>query len=223
MLGAEGVKKRIISRLKASMPAGIEAVAHEAGVDPRAIPAPKVYYPSRILPRSLPADRFPAVSVFVEETDGDLGTGIANPGAKVEQFQIRYNVTIGVHTMVANSGSLKATLEAERLVSAVLRSLMWKRILVGDGKDSATVGAIDWRLEFDSNPFDDEMNAWLGFAGTTVKISTNEFFDHAPFRDTPAYLTGFEVYAQDPVTGEDIQSTIDDEYDGPTPKPAHIP
>ena len=116
MLGAEGVKTLVIRRLMDVLPRSLQIRREILGCDPAELPDPVRYVPSPEV--DLAVGEWPAVSVAVDDTPGEIsnaGPIDADDQGIVQQYQLEYNVLVGVYTWSSDSspaGALIARLQA---------------------------------------------------------------------------------------------------------------
>ena len=216
MLGAEGVKTLVIRRLMDVLPRSLQIRREILGCDPGELPDPVRYVPSPEV--DLAVGEWPAVSVAVDDTPGEIsnaGPIDADEQGIVHQYQLEYNVLVGVYAMSADSsqtGALIARLQAERLALACREALLQRPMLVEakkDHTDQAHVNYDRWVEDYGAIPPDEDAGAWFGTAQLRVPILATEFLDRSPYMDRNWYvLTDVDLYRQDPVTREYIPGTF---------------
>ena len=216
MLGAEGVKTLVIRRLMTVLPKSLEVRRQIVGCDPAELPDPVRYVPSPEV--DLAVGEWPAISVAVDDTPGEIsnaGPIDADEQGIVHQYQLEYNVLVGVYAMSADSsetGALIARLQAERLALACREALLQRPMLVEAKKeytDQAKVNYERWVEDYDALQPGGDKGAWFGAAQLRVPILATEFLDRSPYMDRNWYmLTDVDIYRQDPVTHEYIPETF---------------
>lgn len=216
MLGAEGVKTHVIRRLMTVLPTALEVRRQIVGCDPAELPDPVRYVPSPVL--NLGVGEYPAITVAVDDTPGEIsnaGPINADEQGIVHQYQLEYNVLVGVYAMSADSsetGALIARLQAERLALACREALLQRPMLVEAKKeytDQAKVNYKRWVEDYDALQPGGDKGAWFGAAQLRVPVLATEFLDRSPYMDRNWYvLTDVDLYRQDPVTREYIPGTF---------------
>ena len=216
MLGAEGVKTSVIRRLMEVLPKSLQIRREILGCDPAELPAPVRYVPSPVL--NLGVGEYPAITVAVDDTPGEIsnkGPVDADEQGIVHQYQLEYNVLVGVYAMSADSsetGALIARLQAERLALACREALLQRPMLVEAKKeytDQAKVNYERWVEDYDALQPGGDKGAWFGAAQLRVPVLATEFLDRSPYMDRNWYmLTDVDIYRQDPVTREYIPETF---------------
>lgn len=216
MLGAEGVKTLVIRRLMEVLPKSLEVRRQIVGCDPAELPDPVRYVPSSEI--NLAVGEYPAVTVTVDDTPGEIsnaGPIDADEQGIVQQYQLEYNVLIGVYAMSADSsetGALIARLQAERLALGCREALLQRPMLVNAQKehtDQAEVNYKRWIEDYGALQVGGDKGAWFGAAQLRVPILATEFLDRSPYMDHNWYvLTDVDLYRQDPVTREYIPGTF---------------
>ena len=216
MLGAEGVKTLVIRRLMDVLPKSLQIRREILGCDPAELPDPVRYVPSPEV--DLAVGEWPAISVAVDDTPGEIsnaGPIDADDQGIVQQYQLEYNVLVGVYTWSADSspaGALIARLQAERLALGCREALLQRPMLVDakkDHTDQAHVNYDRWVEDYGALAPDQDAGGWIGTAQLRVPILATEFLDRSPYMDHNWYvLTDVDLYRQDPVTREYIPGTF---------------
>lgn len=216
MLGAEGVKTLVIRRLMTVLPKSLEVRRQIVGCDPAELPDPVRYVPSSEI--NLAVGEYPAVTVTVDDTPGEIsnaGPIDADDQGIVHQYQLEYNVIVGVYAMSADSsetGALIARLQAERLALGCREALLQRPMLVNAQKehtDQAEVNYKRWIEDYGALQVGGDKGAWFGAAQLRVPILATEFLDRSPYMDRTWYmLTDVDAYRQDPVTHEYIPESF---------------
>lgn len=226
MLGAEGVKSLVIARLAEVVPKSLDIRRHVVGADAVELPDVAAYYPEPEV--EINSGPWPFVTVHVDDTPGEISNQAPPAGSTelVQEFQLEYNLIVGVNTWSAGAGqsaALAARLQAERIALACREALLQNRTLLtarGEYADWAEVNYARWVEDYGvySEP---QAGAWIGQAALKVPVLAHEYLDRSPYLDTNLYvISALEVYGQDPVTGAVIPETVSDRIDGgPEPKP----
>lgn len=211
MLGAEGVKTLVLQRLMAVLPKALEVRRHKVGCDAVELPDVQLFVPSPVLDAH--TGLWPAVTVSVDDTPGELSNlfrGEVGDTGVVQQYQLEYNVMIGINTWSADpsaDGALYARLQAERIALGCREALLQKPLMKsGDEEfsDYAHVNYERWIEEYASAPGGDdgESQGWYGTALLRVPVLAQEFLDRSPYMDEGWYvLDRVDLYQADPVTG----------------------
>ena len=171
MLGAEGVKTLVIRRLMDVLPRSLQIRREILGCDPGELPDPVRYVPSPEV--DLAVGEWPAVSVAVDDTPGEIsnaGPIDADDQGIIQQYQLEYNVLVGVYTWSADSspaGALIARLQAERLALGCREALLQRPMLVEakkDHTDQAHVNYDRWVEDYGALAPDQDAGGWIGTA-----------------------------------------------------------
>lgn len=226
MLGAEGVKSLVIGRLVEVVPKALEIRRYVVGADTAELPDVAAYYPEPEV--EIESGLWPFVTVHVDDTPGEISNQAPPAGSTevVQEFQLEYNLIVGVNTWSSDpgqGGALAARLQSERIALACREALLQNRTLLsgeGEHADWAEVNYARWVEDY-SVYAEKQAGAWMGQAALRVPVLAHEYLDRSPYLDGGLYVvTALEVYGEDPVTGAVIPETVTDKIDGgPEPKP----
>lgn len=180
MLGAEGVKRAVIARLRTMMPVSLDIRRKLTGATIFDLPEVAHYSPY-LVPSDMDVSRFPLITVTAEGTNGELSNQRRRVGSVVEEFEFEYTVLVQIHVMVdSQAGEPQARLRVERMALAVREALLGDTELDVPGDDEADVVFERWTEEYDATPPEDQ-GAWIADASLSVPIATVEHLDRAPY------------------------------------------
>jgi hypothetical protein len=192
VLGPEGVKTAVLTRLHHMMPVALGVRRDITGATVHELPDVRHYFPTSEVSAS--SDMYPLITVTAEGTNGELSNKRARIGAVVEEFEFEYTVLIRLSALVeSQAGGPAARLQVERLSLAAREALLGATELDVPGRDEAEVQFERWAEEYEVNG-DLERGIWEAQSILAVPIATTEYLDTSPYRDArQAILESWDV------------------------------
>lgn len=192
MLGAEGVKTAVLTRLHQMMPTALTVRRGITGATEAELPGVAHYFPYADVAAS--TDMYPLVTVTAEGTNGELTNQRSRVGSVVECYEFEYTILVRAYALVeSQAGEPAARLQVERLALAAREALLGDTTLDVAGEDEAEVSFARWAEEYEVNG-DPERGIWEAQAVLAVPVSTVEYLDRAPYiAARQAVLQSWEV------------------------------
>ena len=180
MLGAEGVKTAVLTRLDMMMPVSLAVRRAISGARVEELPEIRRYFPHADVPEPT-VDMFPLITVTAEGTNGELSNEQRNVGGVITEFHMEYSIMVRLYALVeSQAGDAQARLQVERLALAAREALLGDQELDVPGDDEATVEFERWAEEYDVSG-SPESGVWEAQATLVVPVATVEYLDRAPY------------------------------------------
>jgi hypothetical protein len=133
MLGPEGVTRGLFLHADANLPGRLAILRARYGTDAAGLPDFATIYPDEIIARSI--EQFPALSIVIPNTTGQLGNRTTDVDAAFEEYSYRY--TVQLYAYVIGDTPAAASLAIKRYTLAVRELFLADKILpVSDGNDA---------------------------------------------------------------------------------------